>query len=103
MIDQALREQLVPILDWEEVRIAFEKAIENLHDAKRASVPPIIPAPIIPTFMFILLSVGLVPCHDRCQRETRKAMMCWAVSALLPGQLPEPVIEAGRLGARLAS
>jgi uncharacterized damage-inducible protein DinB len=38
MSDQALREQLVRILDWEEAHVGFDKAIADLPHEKRGAV-----------------------------------------------------------------
>jgi uncharacterized damage-inducible protein DinB len=40
MSDEALREQLVRILDWEEAHVGFDKAIADLPPDKRGARPP---------------------------------------------------------------
>ena len=40
MSDQALRDQLVRVLDWEEAHVSFDKAIEGLPSEKRGVRPP---------------------------------------------------------------
>ena len=40
MTDEALREQLVRILDWEEAHVGFEKAIADLPADKRGALAP---------------------------------------------------------------
>ena len=39
MTDEALREQLVRILDWEEAHVGFEKALADLPAEKRGALP----------------------------------------------------------------
>jgi uncharacterized damage-inducible protein DinB len=40
MSDQALREQLVRILDWEEAHVGFDKALADLPPDKRGALAP---------------------------------------------------------------
>src|SRR3954469_2493501 len=40
MTDQAFRDQLVRVLDWEEAHVGFDKAVDGLPDNKRGSKAP---------------------------------------------------------------